>query len=115
MVTSAHLELAQAVVGPGAFVPFKVQVDEMSSDGDSFGMALHAATLAQWANGVNAMPDVAPAPAFAGFSMASVELSSVQPCFIHWAVYLAVPFCHPRVMVLDEINRLSHMLCRFLQ
>jgi hypothetical protein len=77
-VVSCHLELTLAAVAPDAFVPQKVQIDEMSDDGDRFAIAVHAASLAQWTNGMRGVGS--PHQPFAAFGVASALLHALA----HW-------------------------------
>lgn len=78
LVTSCHLELALAALGPPLQMPFQVQLNDLSDDGDGFAMALHAASLAQWAIGMRSMQPPVKQPHFAAFSVASTLLASIS-------------------------------------
>ena len=75
VVDACMLEIAQACVSSGAKVPFRHVLEQLSDDGDVFGIALHAMALGQWAQGGQAHQQPGyDAPPFSAFSIAGALL-----------------------------------------
>jgi hypothetical protein len=89
LVTACHLGLANASTSGQVFLPHRIHVEELSDDGDSFAMALHATSLAQWANGVRGMVPALKQKPFAAFGIAG--MNSWRSTAVAGAVCMLVP------------------------